>query len=284
MPCKMRPEAIIQPQARLTYPRAAYRLTAFIVVGAALASAGGLFLEDLYRDPTSIQAAWRGNDLVTLLLVVPLLSLVLRQAQSGSARAHLAWLGLLAYVFYNYAFYLFGAVFNSFFLLYAALFSCAMFALVLGLLQLDINQIRQQFRPLVPVKGVSLFLLFISLPLAIVEIGQCLNFMLNGKIPEAPPLIFALDLSLVVPTTALAAVLLWRRQPWGMVLAVMMLVKAFAYGLVLSLSAILIGSSSQLGYWDPFLPFYVMVTLGGLTGSLALLRHYKPETNGGAPL
>jgi hypothetical protein len=274
----MRTAAINQPQARLIPPWAAYTLTAFILVGATLASAGGLFLKGLYRDPAKIKAAWLGNDLVTLLVVVPLLTLVLRQAQRGSGRAHLIWLGLLAYVFYNYAFYLFGAAFNSFFLLYVALFSSAMFALVLGLLQLDISLIRQQVRLQAPVKGVSIFLLFISLPLAIVEIGQCLNFMLYGKIPEAPPLIFALDLSLVVPTTALAAVLLWRRQPWGLVLAMMMLVKAFTYGLVLSLSTILIGSSSQLGHWDPFLPFYVMVALGGLTGSLALLKNYKSET------
>jgi hypothetical protein len=91
-------------------------------------------------------------------------------------------------------------------------------------------------------------------------------------------LIFALDLSIVVPNTALAAVLLWRRHPWGLVLAIMMLVKAFAYGLVLSLSSTLIAGISKLGPWDPFLPFYLLVTVGSITGSLALLGKIKTQT------
>jgi hypothetical protein len=258
-------------------PQTAYLLTATILVLASMASAGGLFWQDLYRDNASIKAAWFGNDLVTLVVVVPLLALALRQVQRGSERAYLVWLGLLAYVFYNYAFYLFGAAFNVFFLLYAALFSLSMFALVLGMLQLDIHLIQQLFRPNIPVKWVSVFLLFISLPLGIVEIGQCLTFIINGKPPEVPPLIFALDLSIVVPSTALAAVLLWRRHPWGLVLAVMMLVKAFTYGLVLSLSSTLIAGIYKLGPWDPFLPFYLLVALGGLTGSLVLLVKLKTE-------
>jgi hypothetical protein len=274
----MKTATYTQPQTRFIPPQTAFTLTAIILVLATITSAGGLWLKDLYHDPDLIKAAWLGNDLVTLLVVVPLLAFVLWQVQRGSERAQLIWLGLLAYVFYNYAFYLFGAVFNKFFLLYAALFSLSMFSLILGLLQLDVRLIRQQFRPLIPVKWISLFLLFISLPLAVVEIGQCLNYILKGKNPDVPPLIFALDLSLVVPSTALAAVLLWRRHPWGIVLAGMMLVKAFTYGLVLSLSATLIGSSSQWGTQDPLLPFYVLVALGGLTGSLALLGSFKTET------
>lgn len=58
-------------------------------------------------------------------------------ARRGSGRAQLVWLGMLAYTLYNYAFYLFGAAFNSLFLVYAALFTLSVFALLFGLVALD---------------------------------------------------------------------------------------------------------------------------------------------------
>lgn len=50
-----------------------FLLTLIIVVLASIASAGGLFLEQLYRDNTFIRAAWRGNYVVTLFVVVPVM-------------------------------------------------------------------------------------------------------------------------------------------------------------------------------------------------------------------
>lgn len=252
-------------------------LTYLIIVLAAIASFGGLFWKNLYHDTAIIKMAWFGNDLVTFFLVVPLLILAIRWVQNGSSRACLGCLGLLAYVFYNYAFYLFGAAYNKFFLLYVALFSLSLFALVIGFIKINAGTIQKHFHPLIPVKWISLFLIFISLPLGVVEAGQCLQYIISDKAPEVPPLIFALDLSIVVPNTALAAVLLWRRHPWGYVLAVIMLIKAFTYGLVLSLSTTLIAGISKLGPWDPFLPFYLFVAAGGFLGSLVLLGSIKRQ-------
>jgi hypothetical protein len=144
---------------------------------------------------------------------------------------------------YNFAFYLFGATFNSFFLLYVALFSLSIYALILGLSNADAKSMINKFSDKTPEKWISFFLLFISLPLAIVEAGQCINYIKTGQVPTAPSLIFALDLSIVVPNTVLPAVLLWKHKPWVYVLAAIMLVKAFTYGLVLIVGTTLIADS-----------------------------------------
>jgi hypothetical protein len=81
----------------------------------------------------------------------------------------------------------------------------------------------------------------------------------------------------VVPNTALAAILLWRHNAWGYILGAMMLVKAFTYGVVLCISTALIAGFSLTGNWDPLMPFYVFVALGGLIGSLVLLGNLKPH-------
>jgi hypothetical protein len=83
-----------------------------VIILAAIASAGGLFLDGLYRDNLFVTSAWKGNDLITLFLVVPLLISALIKIKRGSQREILLWMGLLDYMLYNFAFYLFGAAFN----------------------------------------------------------------------------------------------------------------------------------------------------------------------------
>ena len=255
--------------------KTAFKLSWIIAILAVLDSAGGLFIRDLYRDPENIKVGWLGNDLITLAIVAPGLFITLKRVGHGSMRNQLVWMGLLGYILYNYAFYLFGAAFNVFFLLYVAIFSSSIFALSLGLGGLNVEEISKRFSRNTPTKWIAIFLLFISVPLCIIEVGYCINFILTGKTPGPPSLIFALDLSIVVPTTALAAFLLIKRQPWGYILAMIMLIKAFTYGLGLSLSSIIIANFSSAGTWDPFIPFYVFIALGGFIGSVFFLRCFK---------
>jgi peptidoglycan/LPS O-acetylase OafA/YrhL len=82
--------------------RVAQTLTALIIVLAAVASAGGLFIHGLYRDPADFVPVLQGQDLVTLL-AMPILAGALLMAKRGSERATMVWIGLLAYVLYTYA-------------------------------------------------------------------------------------------------------------------------------------------------------------------------------------
>lgn len=255
-----------------------------ITILAIVASLGGLLIGNLYQDNDFVKSAWFTNDVITLIVAVPLLIASLWFGRKGSLRWQLVLMGMLGYMAYNYAFYLFGAAFNIFFLFYVALFSLSVTSLILGLSNLDMNLISQRFSPKSPVKGVGIYILIIGIMLFFVEMSMISNYLLTGVLPETIKLtghptsvVFAMDLSIVVPLSLISAVLLWKRQAWGYVIGVIMLLKGFTYGLVLSIGTALLAYSPAYGKWDPLMPFYVVLVIGGLIGCLALLNNLNDE-------
>src|SRR4051812_22164058 len=110
---------------------AAYLMTAATAVTMATVSAVGLFATDwLYRDNALVTATFRGQDVVTLVVAVPLLVFGLVWEMRGSLRGRVLWLGMLFYAMYGYLFYAVAAAFNQFFLLYVAAFGLPLYALV----------------------------------------------------------------------------------------------------------------------------------------------------------
>jgi len=187
-------------------------LSTIVMILAAGASTGGLFLPGLYRDADFFKISWMANDIITLFVVVPLTIITIKFYRKGSQKSYLLLMGLIAYMLYNYAFYLFGTVFNKFFLLYVAIFVLSIYTLILGLTGLEIKNIASGFNINTPVKWIATYLFFTTIPLLIVEGSQCVQFIISGKEPAVPPLIFALDLSIVIPNSLLAGFLLWNRK------------------------------------------------------------------------
>jgi hypothetical protein len=254
---------------------AIFILTILVSCLALIASIGGLLIADVYKDVGVIRQAWFANDFVTIPFAI-LLPITLLLQKRGDERPILVWLGLMLYMCYNYAFYLFGAKFNEFFLLYVALFSLSLYSIIIGLLNIDIYTIQETARFRKRQLLISSFLFLLAVPLCIVELKQCLTFIFSGKAPEVPTLIFALDLSTVVPTTLLASILLWKNKPWGNVLAMMMLVKSFAYGLVLVTATLVIARSGDAAV-DRLLPFYFFLVIGGLVFGWLHLKDLRPS-------
>jgi hypothetical protein len=250
-------------------------LTILVALLALAASLGGLLLPDLYKDSDSIKKAWFANDIVTIPFAI-FLPITLAFQKRGDERPILVWVGLMLYMCYNYAFYLFGAKFNDFFLIYVALFSLSLYSIFIGLLNINVYAIHEtaifRKRQLL----ISAFLFLLAIPICIAEVKQCLTFIFSGKTPEVPTLIFALDLSTVVPTTILASILLWRNKPWGNVLATMMLVKSFAYGLVLVTGTFMV-TDFDISRPDPLLPFYTFLVIGGFVFGWLHLKDLQPS-------
>ena len=78
-------------------------LSILIAVLATIASAGGLLLDNLYRDNVFVTTTWLGNDAITLFLAVPILVVAMilsnRKDPKGLQRtlgsAYLVWMGAL---------------------------------------------------------------------------------------------------------------------------------------------------------------------------------------------
>ncbi|MFZ5921050.1 MAG: hypothetical protein ACOYY3_08375 [Chloroflexota bacterium] len=237
-------------------------LSTLIAMLAAIASAGGLLFDGLYRDNAFVTTTWLGNDAVTLFLAVPILvagMVMSKRKPVGSA--YLIWMGALDYMLYNYAFYLFGAAFNWFFLIYAALLALSIFALIFGLATLDLNGISGQVRKGAPVKWIGGYFLFVASGLGLVYLIQSIGFIFTDSVPAIVTMsghptnvIFALDLTLLIPWLILGAVWLMKRKPWGYVIAGILNVKGPLYTFVLAVNSILvvkagISETSELPLW-----------------------------------
>lgn len=257
--------------------RPSYILSVIIVILAIITSLGGLFIADLYRDNSFVTSLWKGNDLVTLVVAIPMLVTALILSRRGSQRAQLVWLAMLDYTLYNYGFYVFGAAFNRFFLLYVALFTLSILALIFGLVNIDVNRISQIFQGRAPVKWISGYMLLIAVGLTAIYVAQSLGFIATGQLPpivvktgHPTSVVFALDLSLLVPVFVLGAIWLWKRQPWGYVLASITIIKGATYTLVLTVVSIW-GAHAGVPGASAETPIWLILTVVGLIASLFLL-------------
>lgn len=255
-------------------------LSVIIIIAAITASAGGLFIGDLYRDNSLIKAAWYGNDLVTLFIVVPLMVASLLLTIRGSQRAQLIWMGTLWYMVYNYIFYLYAAAFNKFFLLYVVLFTLSTYALIFALMNSEPQKISQKFNLRTPVKWISGYMLFFASLLGVLWIVTSLSFIITGQVPQdivktghPTGVVYATDLSLLIPALVLSAILLWKRQPWGYVLSAVVMIKSINYSLVLIIMSLV--SHIKAGQGDAFMPLWIFLSVGCIVSCGLLLGNMK---------
>jgi hypothetical protein len=181
-------------------------LTLLIITGAATASLMGLsgftgepgpsveslrgetFRLDgrgLYRHETvSYAAQARGQDLVTLIVGIPLLLTGLILARRGSLRGKLLLTGTLGYFLYTYTSYVFLISFNSLFLLYTFLFSASLFAFILAFNGIDSNVLEKQLSPRFPRRFLGFFQIILGGLLLLMWLGRIAP-ALNGNVPPA---------------------------------------------------------------------------------------------------
>jgi hypothetical protein len=263
--------------------KSSYLMTMIIVVLTLVATIGGLFIGDLYRDNSSFALnAWYANDLIVLGIGLPLMCAALVLSIRGSLRGQLIWLGMINFTIYKYSYYLFGAALNSFFIIYVALFSLSLFTLVFGLIYLDYNKIEKSFTKKTPVKGISIFMILLALTLGAAWISQWVFFVITGETPQIMinldsinNLVASLDLTLVVPLFFVAAFYLWKSKPIGYVLTIMLNVKGFVYNLILIFGSIIQAKAEVKGVMD-LVPLWVILCIGCLCSFVVLLINMRP--------
>jgi hypothetical protein len=243
----------------------------------------GLVRRDLYRDAGWITATWLGNDGTTLLLAVPLLLTADVAMRRGSTRAHLVFLGVVAYSIYNYAFYLLGAALNAFFPLFAACVVVSGALLIQSVSRTDATAVARSFGTSTPARVIGGVMCFIATGLTAVWLTFWAWYVFAGRaLPveaDAFRLVAALDLTLMVPMLFAGGALLWRRRPWGFVLAPMAGIQSALYLLVLAVNSViairrdLVAAPGELPIWVP-----LALVLGAATAILlANQRHAAKE-------
>lgn len=252
-----------------------YVVTWVLVILAAAAAFFGLFIDGTYQDNTFVITVFRGNDFVTLFLAIP--AMVVAYVLKGrSLRARIVWQGSLLYLIYNYQFYLYGAAFNRFFLAYVLLFTLSLYTLILSLTRMDVAAFALRYPKKTPVRLVSGFMLFFTLLLGGLWIAMAASTVFTGNIPDTvrqtghpTSVVFATDLTILLPIMGIGGLLLWQRKPWGYLIAGIAMVKASTYGIGLIVMSVF--TYRSLGLIDPLLALWIALTAGCVVSAWIML-------------
>ncbi|MBN1964595.1 MAG: hypothetical protein JW910_08105 [Anaerolineae bacterium] len=255
-------------------------LTIPLTILLVLAALAGVLVEDLYaQDAPLLAAQLIGTDVVSLLLIVPVLVVSGVLARRGAQWALLVWLGTLLYLVYTYLVFAFSVHFNALFPVYIALLGGSFYGLCFGLVAVCTGA-RANFAARGAARLFSATLLLVVVLFYAMNLGEIIPAVFSGETPQSVidiglPTYFVhvLDLALFMPAFGVAAVLLWQRKQTGFVMAGVALVM-----LVLMMAALLgmFAATAQRGLpVDPgdviMIGVVGMVYLGLLIGYLRQL-------------
>lgn len=213
-----------------------------IAVLAAIASAGGIFLEGgkgpypyetirgktiaisgegLYRD-MSADVAIQGiaQDYITLFLAVPLLFVFLVLAGRWGIRGRLLLAGLTGYFMVTYIFYLSMGMYNEFFLIYVGLASCSFFAFYLqiqSLIKSGCHNWYSDNQPAFP----GWFLMVNAVAIGLMWLSVVVPPLIDGSLYPAgidhytTMIVQGFDLSILLPASFVAGWLFVKRESAG---------------------------------------------------------------------
>ncbi len=238
-----------------------------------------------YWDTFSMTLQMQANDLVTLVLGLPLLAISFWLARRGSLRGRILLAGTLGFILYTYITMAFGAHFNALFLVYVALFGLSLFAYVLVLMSFDLATLPARFSDDLPRSWIAGLLFFAAAFLSFVWLGRIIPTIdLNsgaGGVSGIPVLenttsmfIQAMDLGIIVPVCILSGILLLRRHAWGYLLASVGLTKFLTLGLAVSLMGLNMARGGV-----PISPFelgpFLGMAMAGIMMTVILLKHVQ---------
>lgn len=228
-------------EASTRHTRIWFWLTVPIAILLLIAAGSGVLIHGIYHDAPYFTAQARGQDLISLVLVLPALIVTTFLARRGSLRAWAIWIGVLVYLVYTYVVAALDVQFNAFFLVYVALLGCSLYALIGGLATINRTEIKACFTTKTPVKAVSIYLAVLAILFYLLWLREVVPAWIAGKIPQSiqdngtpTNAIHVLDMAWMLPAFGITAGSLWRKQALGYTLAGALL----SYG-VLLMSAIL---------------------------------------------
>ena len=277
------------------------RLALFIIPLAILAAGAGVFWQGtgepypfetlrgetvmirghgLYRfDTVNSSAQEIGNDIVTLLIGVPLLVTGIVLSRKGSLRGQLLLTGALGFFLYTYGSMSFLTAFNPFFLVYVALFSLSLFGFIFSMKDLDVDEISRRISDGFPRRSIAIYFITVAVFLTLAWLGLVASPSLTWTPPAGlesaiTMVIQALDLGIIVPTSFLTASLLFKKQPWGYALSSVMLLKILTMGAAL-ISMIIVQILSGVAVDPVVSTIFVIISLSGIVLGIITLKNIR---------
>lgn len=234
----------------------------------------------LYRfDTVNSSSQEVAQDVVTLILGIPLLYTGILLARKGIVRGQLLLTGALGYFLYTYGAMCFLTAFNPLFLVYVALFSMSLFGFILSVMSLDVNEVTRHIAGGFPRRGIAVYFIIVASFLTLAWLGLTAVPSLtwtppNGLESAITMVIQALDLGVIVPTSLITATLLLKNQPWGYALSSVMLIKILTMGT--ALIAMIVGQILADVPVDPVTSIiFVLISISGIVFGVITLRNIQ---------
>lgn len=220
-----------------------------------------------------------GQDVVTLIIGVPLLITGVVLSRKGTLRGHLLLTGALGYFLYTYGAMSFLTAFNPLFLVYVALFSLSLFGFILAMSNLDVDEIKRHISDRFPSRAIAAYFIIVAVFLTLAWLGLVVPPMLTGRPPAGlesaiTMVIQALDLGVIVPTSLMTATLLLKKQAWGYALSSVVLLKILTMGTAL-ISMIISQMLAGVAIDPVTSVIFVLISISGITLGIVTLRNIK---------
>lgn len=220
-----------------------------------------------------------GQDIVTLIIGVPLLIAGILLSRKGTLRGQLLLTGALGYFLYTYGAMSFLTAFNPFFLVYVALFSLSLFGFILAMSSLNVDEITAHISSGFPRRGIASYFIIVALFLTLAWLGLVVPPMLTGLPPAGlesaiTMVIQALDLGVIVPTSLITATLLLKKQAWGYALSAVVLLKILTMGTAL-ISMIISQMLAGVDIDPVTSVIFVLISISGITLGIVTLRNIR---------
>lgn len=241
-----------------------------------------MFGNGLYKNDTLFTgAAFRGTDVVTLFVALPLLILSFWLYRRGSLRGGFLLTAMVSYFLYNAAHMAFAAVYNNLFLVYIAYFSVSFFAFILAFSAVNLEALPGKA---MAGRGTAVFLFISGLAPLFLWGSDLVTALLQN---QAPPLLgsyttmftHAVDIGIIVPVVYLAGIWLLRQRPLGYLLSFIMLSLLALIGLVVVAQTIVqiqVGITFPTGVLIGMIGSWIVLGLIALWLAVTILRHISP--------
>lgn len=232
-----------------------------------------MFGRGLYKnDSLFTGAAFRGADAVTLLVSLPLLVIFYLLTRRGSQKALIAMIGMLFFFLYYSASMTFSAAFNALFLVYTALFSTSLFAVILALATFDMDSLEKRVLAGFPHRGMAIFMLVAGIGTMFLWLSELIEPLMTGQAPAnlgpyTTMFTHGFDLAIITPAAVLTGIFLLQRKSLGYLLAAPILILCTLIGIVVIAQTI---SQTLEGIVFPIGVYIGMVGSWIIMGALAI--------------
>jgi hypothetical protein len=195
----------------------AYVFSLVVALLMTVASAAGLLYPARLYPTEPLQQSFVPNDVVNLVLVLPILLGSMWFARRGKLLGLLFWPGALFVVFYNAVAYVFALPLNGGFLLNLGLVTVSAYTMIGLVASIDATVVQRRLSGAVSERIAGGVLTGLGGLFLLLVVGTVGGALVNQTLIAEADLAVQVADSLAVPAWIIGGILLWRREPLGYV-------------------------------------------------------------------